>query len=71
MWPGRRKCRNDSYPSPADGNKKETEMKKIMCLTSIAACLFVAACCKCEVEPLVEENHKLVVPPNFGKKPAQ
>jgi hypothetical protein len=29
----------------------------------------VAACCKCEVEPIVEENKKLIVPPNFGKMP--
>ncbi len=32
--------------------------------------LLVAGCAqKCEVEPIVEQNHKLIVPPNFGHMP--
>jgi len=34
----------------------------------IALCA-VGGCSRCEVEPIVEENQKLIVPPNFGKKP--
>lgn len=33
---------------------------------TLAAC---AAASKCEVEPIVAENHKLIVPPNFGNMP--
>ncbi len=30
----------------------------------------LAACAhKCESEPIIEENHKLIVPPNFGQMP--
>jgi hypothetical protein len=45
-------------------------MKKItaVCLLLIAVCA-LGACNKCEVEPIIEENHKLIVPPNFGKMP--
>ena len=32
--------------------------------------MIVAGCAKkCEVEPIVAENHKLIVPPNFGQMP--
>jgi hypothetical protein len=47
-------------------------MKKL--ITSIGLCALVlalGACAfsKCEVEPIVEQNHKLIVPPNFGNQP--
>lgn len=46
-------------------------MKKIffvMFLISLPAVL--TSCAKqCETEPIVEENHKLIVPPNFGQMP--
>jgi hypothetical protein len=31
----------------------------------------LAACCRCEVEPIVERNQKLIVPPNFGQMPKE
>lgn len=46
-------------------------MKKILMLLMIC-CLagVIAGCaCKCENEPIVEANHKLIVPPNFGSQP--
>ena len=46
-------------------------MKKI-CLFVVIGCLVVAVggCAKkCEVEPIVEQNQKLIVPPNFGNMP--
>jgi hypothetical protein len=43
-------------------------MKKItilgMCLLGLIS---VAGCCRCEKEPIVEENGKLIIPPDFGK----
>ena len=47
-------------------------MKKTIALCSllIALCA-LGACCHCEKEPIVQENQKLIVPPNFGNKPAQ
>ena len=46
-------------------------MKKIFLLVVlIAVPLVVGACAKkCEVEPIVQENQKLIVPPNFGQMP--
>ena len=44
-------------------------MKKWMLLGAILGTVCLGACCKCEVEPIVEENHKLIVPPNFGAQP--
>lgn len=46
-------------------------MKKIMLLCAILAIPMICAGCakKCEVEPIVEQNHKLIVPPNFGNMP--
>ncbi len=43
-------------------------MKKILLLIAV---LGLAACAggRCETEPLVEQNHKLIVPPNFGQMP--
>ena len=45
-------------------------MKKICILLTLCSLVgFVAGCCKCENEPVIEENHKLIVPPNFGNMP--
>ena len=46
-------------------------MKKFLLILAILAPVFLSACCSCETEPIVEENHKLIVPPNFGVKPAK
>ncbi len=46
-------------------------MKKIILIFTILVPVFLAACAGCETEPIVEENHKLIVPPNFGAKPAK
>jgi len=47
-------------------------MKKTVLSLSVlcALCLALGACCRCETEPTVDANHKLIVPPNFGNKPA-
>lgn len=48
-------------------------MKKFVLLLAVVATpLALSACAcmsKCETEPIVEENHKLIVPPNFGQMP--
>ena len=46
-------------------------MKKILFLVALVAMPMLLSACanKCEVEPIVEENHKLIVPPNFGNMP--
>ncbi len=46
-------------------------MKKIFFLVFVLVTPMVLSACatKCETEPIVEENHKLIVPPNFGQKP--
>ena len=45
-------------------------MKKIIMLMALVSLVgFVAGCCKCENEPIIESNHKLIVPPNFGNMP--
>ncbi len=45
-------------------------MKKIMLLLALIVPCMLSACAKqCEVEPIVEQNHKLIVPPNFGQMP--
>ncbi len=46
-------------------------MKKAVLLAAIFIMpMMVSACAsKCETEPIVEENHKLIVPPNFGQMP--
>lgn len=44
-------------------------MKKLNLLIVICSVLFVSGCCNCEREPIVEQNHKLIVPPNFGAQP--
>lgn len=45
-------------------------MKKILLLLALIALPLIAGCArKCETEPIVAENHKLIVPPNFGQMP--
>ena len=48
-------------------------MRKFMLILAIVATGAGLAACggakKCETEPIVEQNHKLIVPPNFGKMP--
>ena len=46
-------------------------MKKILFLVALVVTPMIVAGCakKCEVEPIVAENHKLIVPPNFGNMP--
>ncbi len=40
----------------------------VLCVLTVP--MLVSACArKCETEPIVEENHKLIVPPNFGQMP--
>ena len=45
-------------------------MKKfiLICLAGFVA-FSLTGCCSCETEPIVEQNHKLIVPPNFGNMP--
>lgn len=51
--------------------KKDRFMKKIILLIAVIATPILLSACmsKCETEPIVEENHKLIVPPNFGQMP--
>lgn len=46
-------------------------MKKVLLVCAMVSMPMIVAGCakKCEVEPIVEENHKLIVPPNFGQMP--
>ncbi|MCL2758205.1 MAG: hypothetical protein FWE64_02690 [Alphaproteobacteria bacterium] len=44
-------------------------MKKVMLLVALCSVFFVAGCCRCEKEPIVEQNQRLIVPPNFGNRP--
>ena len=46
-------------------------MKKALFLLAICVTSVILSACatKCETEPIVEENHKLIVPPNFGQMP--
>ena len=51
---------------------KERNMKKIILAMVMLAPVVLAACSRsCETEPIVEQNHKLIVPPNFGARPAK
>ena len=51
--------------------QRRTEMKKIVSimLLGVIAVTVMGCASKCEVEPIVEENHKLIVPPHFGQMP--
>ena len=42
-------------------------MKKILFV--LLACCALYGCCKCESEPIIEANHALIVPRNFGNMP--
>ncbi|MCM1223803.1 MAG: hypothetical protein NC548_56065 [Lachnospiraceae bacterium] len=45
-------------------------MKKIFLLFIVLAPIALGGCIhRCETEPVVAENHKLIVPPNFGQMP--
>ena len=45
-------------------------MKKIAMLLAVFSLIVcVGGCCKCENEPIIETNHKLIVPPDFGNMP--
>ena len=46
-------------------------MKKVLFLVAlvITPMILSGSANKCEVEPIVAENHKLIVPPNFGNMP--
>jgi hypothetical protein len=46
-------------------------MKKVLFLVALVIMPMILSGCasKCEVEPIVAENHKLIVPPNFGNMP--
>ena len=56
--------------SPLYKTERKEIMKKIIMLLALVSLVgFVAGCCKCENEPIVESNHKLIVPPNFGNMP--
>ncbi|MBQ7185685.1 MAG: hypothetical protein IJR92_02670 [Alphaproteobacteria bacterium] len=46
-------------------------MKKLLMVIVALLPIALAACCHCETEPIVEENHKLIVPPNFGARPVK
>ena len=51
---------------------KGKSMKKILLILVMLAPVVFAACSgTCETEPIVEENHKLIVPPNFGARPTK
>ena len=51
--------------------KKGRMMKKIVSivLLGVVAVTVMGCAHKCESEPIVEENHKLIVPPHFGQMP--
>lgn len=46
-------------------------MKNVLILLAIVAMpAMLTACTRtCETEPIVAENHKLIVPPHFGQMP--
>ena len=45
-------------------------MRKIYAICALGLVLgALAGCRKCEVEPIVEQNQRLIVPPNFGRMP--
>ena len=46
-------------------------MKKVVSLVLLGVVAVTVMGCahKCETEPIVEQNHKLIVPPHFGQMP--
>jgi len=50
--------------------KRKKVMKKIVFILALVSMVVgIAGCCNCETEPIIEANHKLIVPPNFGNMP--
>ena len=51
--------------------KKERKMKKFIIFLGLMSvvCVMAGCGCKCDKEPIVEQNHKLIVPPDFGNMP--
>jgi len=59
------------HPSEGGELNKETKMKKAFIICSLfVVALGLAACSTCETEPIVTQNQKMIVPPNFGQKPS-
>ena len=56
---------------PIKIKERKDDMKKVLFLIALVALPMVVSGCakKCEVEPIVAENHKLIVPPHFGNMP--
>lgn len=47
-------------------------MKKIILAMMMLTPVILGACARsCETEPIVAENHKLIVPPDFGARPTK
>lgn len=45
-------------------------MKKIVCIGLFVLLVFVLfACNNSKIEPIIQENHTLIVPPHFGQRP--
>ena len=59
------------FPPHEELSKKGEKMKKIISVLMLGVIVFaVAGCaCNCKSEPIVQENQKLIVPPNFGNMP--
>ena len=53
---------------PIKIKERKDNMKKVLFLVALVVTPIVLSGCakKCEVEPIVAENHKLIVPPHFG-----
>lgn len=70
IWSSQLKIRGPDFRR--DDESKGKHMKKIFLILVMLVPVVFAACSKtCETEPIVEENHKLIVPPNFGAKPVK
>ena len=57
------------FSRPKTKNERKKMKKIVLLLGLLAVVCVIAGCCKCENEPIVEANHKLIVPPNFGNMP--
>jgi hypothetical protein len=57
--------------TPQCKKDKGFNMKKVLFLVVLSLLPMIMTGCvkKCEVEPIVAQNHKLIVPPNFGQMP--
>ncbi|MDR1337587.1 MAG: hypothetical protein LBJ73_00985 [Rickettsiales bacterium] len=46
-------------------------MKKLIAVMGLCSLVLALGACSrtCETEPIVEQNHKLIVPKNFGSQP--